>query len=219
MPRLTRSVTIPLALLVVTPLLLVHATISGFAAGRQKKPPAGTAAQTSSISALPLPVVEMREAILSAARSGDIEELRVPMQWNELPPEIDAPVAGEAVPQAPAAAAPAASDAGKTDPIAQLRRASSDGLGHEVLGALAAILEAEPAVVPHGRDVENSKLYVWPGFAIRPLSAASADDRALVERVAPADTEPSLKAGKYLGWRIVIGADGTWHSLGRGPRP
>lgn len=218
MPRLTRSVTIPLALLVVTPLLLVHATISGSAAGRQKKPPSGSTAQTSSTSTLPLPVVEMRDALLAAARSGDIEELRVPMQWNELPPEIDAPPAGEAMPQPPGASAPAASAPGKTDPIAQLRRASADGLGHEVLGALAAILEAEPAVVPHGRDVENSKLYVWPGFAIRPLSAASPEDRALVDRVSPADTEPSLQAGKYLGWRIVIGADGTWHSLGRGPR-
>ena len=218
MPRLTRSVTIPLMLLVVTPLLLVHATISGSASGRPKKPPAAAAPQTSSTSALPLPVLEMREAILAAARSGDIEELRVPMQWNELPPEIDAPAAGEAMPQSPGAAAPAGAAAGKADPIAQLRRASADGLGHEVLGALAAILEADPAVVPHGRDVENSKLYVWPGFAIRTLSPASPEDRALVERVSPADTEPSLKAGKYLGWRIVIGADGTWHSLGRGPR-
>lgn len=217
MPHLSRSVTIPLAILVVTLLLLVHVTMSGYAAGRQKSPPASTASPTSPASALPLPVAEMREAILAAARSGDIEELRLPMQWNELPPEIDAPAVGETVPQQPGATA-AAAPPGSADPIAQLRRASADGLGHEVLGALAAILETEPAVVPHGRDVENSKLYVWPEIAIRPLSAASAQDRALVEQISPADAEPSLKAGKYLGWRIVIGADGTWHSLGRGPR-
>lgn len=214
MPRLTRSVTIPLLTLVVTVLSLVHASGPAVSSGGQKRPAASVPAPRSAVSALPLPVIEMREAILAAAHSGDIEELRVPIEWNELPPQIDAPAVGDPVPPPPGPT----TSAGRIDPIAQLRRASSDGLGHEVLGALVAIFREMPAVVPHGRDVENSHLYVWPGFALRPLSASSAEDRAAVDRVSPADTEPSLKTGSYLGWRIVIGADGTWHSLGRGPR-
>ena len=43
---------------------------------------------------LPEPVEEMRQAILAATHSGNIEDLRVPLDWNELKPEVAAP-AGE----------------------------------------------------------------------------------------------------------------------------
>ena len=39
---------------------------------------------------LPAPVEEMRQAILAAAHSGNIDDLRVPLDWNELKPEVAA---------------------------------------------------------------------------------------------------------------------------------
>ena len=37
---------------------------------------------------LPNAVSEMRDAILAAARSGRLDELLIPIQWNELPPDF-----------------------------------------------------------------------------------------------------------------------------------
>ena len=39
---------------------------------------------------LPAPVEEMRQAILAASHSGNIDDLRVPLDWNELKPEVAA---------------------------------------------------------------------------------------------------------------------------------
>ena len=39
----------------------------------------------------------------------------------------------------------------------------------------------------------------------------------LLRLVPPAAAKDMRSAGKYTHWRIVIGADGTWHSFRRGP--
>ena len=70
---------------------------------------------------LPAPVREMRDAILAAVQSGDIEDLRVAVEWNELRPHV----ADEAV----------------DDPIAYWKRISGDGEGREVLAVLGEILD------------------------------------------------------------------------------
>ena len=148
---------------------------------------------------LPGPVQDMREAILNAVRSGRIEELRHAWELNELKPDLGVAPAGG-------------------DPIAQWKRISGDGEGREILAVLGEILEAGYVVLPLGRDLENSKIYVWPYFAEVALDTLTpAQEVEMLRLVAPAQLKEMRSAGKYTHWRIAIGADGTWHSFRRGP--
>lgn len=148
---------------------------------------------------LPGPVQDMREAILSAVRSGQIEELRYAWDLNELKPDLGVVPAGG-------------------DPIAHWKRISGDGEGREVLAALGEILDAGYVVLPLGRDLENNRVYVWPYFAEVALDTLTpAQEVELLRLFAPAALKDMRAAGKYTHWRIAISADGTWHSFRRGP--
>jgi hypothetical protein len=147
---------------------------------------------------LPAPLEEMREAILSAVRVGRIEELRHAYELNELKPDLGiGPV---------------------SDPVAHWKKISGDGEGREILAALAEILETGYVVLPLGRDLENNRIYVWPYFAEVPLDRLTpAQEVELLRLVEPAAAKKMKATGKYAYWRIAIGADGTWHSLRKGP--
>ena len=143
---------------------------------------------------LPAPVAEMREAILAAVRSGNIEELRHAFELNELKPELGPEPVG--------------------DPVAYWKKISGDGEGRELLAALAELLDAGYVTLPLGRDLENNRIYVWPYFAEVPLDKLSpAQEVELLRLVAPAAAKEMKVNRKYAYWRIAIGADGTWHSL------
>ncbi|MBO0741413.1 MAG: hypothetical protein J2P51_08295 [Hyphomicrobiaceae bacterium] len=146
---------------------------------------------------LPPPVEEMREVILSAVRSGRIEDLRHAWDLNELKPDL-----GVAA----------------TDPITHWKQISGDGEGREILAALAQILDAGYVVLPLGADIENPRLYVWPYFAEVPLDRLTpAQEVELLRLVTPTALKQMRLAGAYTHWRIVIGADGTWHAFRRAP--
>ena len=150
---------------------------------------AGTKAET-----LPMPVVEMREAILSAARSGRIEEMKTAIELNELKPEFGA----SPVP----------------DPITYWRQISGDGEGREILAEAINILEMPFAVVPFGKDIENSRIFVWPYLAETALDKLTPPQEVDLLRIVSPDEAKDMKAKKkYTGWRLAIGADGTWHSF------
>ena len=179
------------------------AQAAGREARQHKKAAVGTRCpprrSATAAEGLPAPVEDMREAILSAVRSGRIEELRHAWELNELKPDL-----GEAPRWA--------------IPIAHWKQISGDGEGREILAALAEILDAGYVVLPLGRDLENNRLYVWPYFAEVPLDKLSpAQEVELLRLVPPAAAKDMRSAGKYTHWRIVIGADGTWHSFRRGP--
>ncbi len=146
---------------------------------------------------LPTAVMDMREAILAAVRSGKIEDLRHAYELNELKPELaEHPV---------------------TDPVAHWKQISGDGEGREILAALAQILDAGYVTLPLGRDIENNKIYIWPYFAEIPLDKLTPpQDVELLRLVTPAVAKEMKALGKYTYWRIAIGADGTWHSLRKG---
>ncbi len=145
---------------------------------------------------LPSQVVEMRDAILAAALSGNIDELLVPIQWNELTPDFGA------------------IDAAK--PIEGWKKLSIDGQGREILAVLLDILAAPYAVTRRGADIENNKLYVWPYFAEVPLDKLAAAEHTQLLRLIPRDNyKAMIKSGKYGYWRLVIGADGTWHAFAK----
>lgn len=143
---------------------------------------------------LPTPVQEMREAILTAVRSGDIEDLRLALEWNELRPHVaDEPV---------------------DDPIAYWKRISGDGEGREILAVLAEILECDHAALPIGDDVENNLVYVWPGLSEAELSQLTPQQEvALYRLVGPAEVKAMRESGRWQWWRLAIGADGTWHTF------
>ncbi len=194
--RLGRA-TAPRFLLVIIAATLVH-WLTGEAAGEQKAEPSlqPQAGDLGAPVSGPLPgnVADMRDAILSAAVSGHIEELRAAIALNELSPDF-----GE--------------NAG-TDPIGYLRGASGDGEGREVLAALADILSLPPARVPGGRDIENSAVYVWPYLAERaPATLTPSEEVQLLRLVSPAAAKEMRERKKWLWWRLSIGADGTWLSF------
>jgi hypothetical protein len=143
---------------------------------------------------LPRPVAEIRTAILEAVASGDIAEMQTPLEWNELKPEV----AAEPV----------------TDIIAFWRRISADGSGRDILAILGTVLEQPHAVLPIGRDAENNRLYVWPRFSEVAEAQLTDADRAARDRLVPAAVRKEMaRRGRYLWWRLAIGADGTWHSF------
>lgn len=163
-------------------------------AGSAKKPPAlriyyGT-------EDLPGPVREMRETLLAAVQSGQIEELRHAYDLNDLKPELDAGFKG--------------------DPVAHWKKASGDGEGREVLAALSLVLDAGYVVLPLGRDIENNRLYIWPYFSEVALDTLTAAQEVELLRLVPPAAVRDMKAkGRYTHWRLAIGADGSWHSFRR----
>ncbi|MGI9380733.1 MAG: hypothetical protein ACR2OW_13910, partial [Methyloligellaceae bacterium] len=91
---------------------------------------------------LPEKVADMRNQILMAARSGEIEALRPVLEASELLPVLgDSPV---------------------SDPIEFWRTQSSDGHGLEVLAALMEIFNS--GFVRINSDTQD-ELFIWPYFA------------------------------------------------------
>ncbi len=197
-PRLCR-----MAVLVLAGLLLVHLGTSPALEGRgapSRLEPERHAAVSAApqahrqTKALPGPVEEMREAILAATRSGRIEDLQVPLDWNELKPDV----------------APKLID----DPIAFWKKKSGDGKGREILAVLANILQMRPAELPLGKDLENNIVYVWPYLAEAKLDQLTpAEEVDLLRLVSPEKAKAMRAAKKWTWWRLTIGADGTWHSF------
>ncbi len=145
--------------------------------------------------ALPAAVRDMLDAIMSAVHSGRIEDLSTAVDWNEMKPDL--------APGGPVA-----------DPIAYWKAQSADGQGRSILAALGNLIETRPGTLAAGKDVENSRVFVWPGFADKPLAKLSPAEEVELYRLAPPAEVAAMKAkGKYAGWRLAIGADGTWHSF------
>lgn len=143
---------------------------------------------------LPRPVQEMVDLILAAVREGRIEALADAVDWNEMKPDL----ASHPVP----------------DPVAYWKSRSKAGDGRETLDVLDRLLAGKPAVVPLGRDLENNRLFVWPRFADTPLTALSPAETADLALLATPEALAAMRArNRYLGWRLVLGADGTWHTF------
>lgn len=144
---------------------------------------------------LPEKVAAMRDALLSAARSGVIEALRTPLEWNELKPEF----------------AHGTSQASGGDPIAAWKAQSADGEGRQILAVLLEILEGPAVVLSAGKPGER---YVWPAFAELDLTALTpAQEVQLYRLVSPQDVTLMRQRKVWTWYRLSIGADGTWHSF------
>ncbi len=148
---------------------------------------------------LPEHVMEMRNAILDAAKTGKIEELGVPIEMNELPPVFGG------------------TGTMSGDPIESLRAiAKLEGGEAEFLKTIEAILTLPP--------LRDGNLYIWPYLVKRDLRSLMPDEqvdlKTALNSVLPDEkSETSGAKVLYPGFRIEIGADGTWHFLGRNDQP
>ena len=142
------------------------------------------------VSKLPEPVRRLREKLLEAAKTGDIEKLKPIIAANPSPPNLGAD-----------------EDQDK-DPIAFLKTLSGDPEGREILAILSEILDAGYVHVDVGTPQEA---YVWPYFARYPINALTPPQMVELFRILTSSDYDEMKSfGAYLFYRVGIAPDGTW---------
>ncbi len=157
-----------------------------------KTPPDVISQPIADLGALPAPVAAIREKILAACDKGEVEALRIPIDWNETRPLF----------------AKSGTFKAGTDPIEILKALSFDGKGRETIALIRAIF-AQPFVKIARGPVT---LYEWPAFTRHPAPPANEDDaRARWACVRFADLGRSNAEGRPRVTRIGIASDGVWH--------
>jgi hypothetical protein len=147
---------------------------------------------------LPAPVQRLRDQLMDAARTGDVEKLRpiievnpqlgVRLQTDPDDPEISEPI---------------------TDPVEYLKAQSGDPDGGEILAILLEVLEAGYVHVDIGTPQE---MYIWPYFARYPLEGLSPQQTVeLFKIITWGDLEQMRsELGVYSFFRVGITPSGAW---------
>ncbi|WJR67520.1 hypothetical protein QTA58_01770 [Neorhizobium sp. CSC1952] len=140
------------------------------------------------MSKLPEPVRRMREQIVEAAASGDIERLR--------------PLLGSGADQT------AVMNGESDDPIETLKSFSGDPDGQEILAIMLDILSTGAARFDAGTPDET---YVWPYFTGKALDALTPPERVDLLRIVTAGDLAGMEDnGNYNFFRAGISPDGKW---------
>jgi hypothetical protein len=175
------------------PLIDNHAAQSGSTATTPGNAASGSKATEFlfDISKVPEPVRKLRQAIVEAAASGDLERLRPLMNvgggLNQTQVTADDPT---------------------EDPIKTLHDLSGDPDGIEILSILLDILSTGFAHVGQGTPDE---VYVWPYFAEKDIKSLSAPEKVDLMRIVTAgDFSDMLEFGGYNFYRVGITPDGKW---------
>ncbi|MFA7414819.1 MAG: hypothetical protein WC048_10055 [Rhizobium sp.] len=143
----------------------------------------------------PEPVRRLRQLIIEAAASGDIERLRPLL--NPGPNQTQVML-----------------DPGDPDPIATLKGLSGDPDGIEILAILLDVLSTGFVRVDSGTADE---MYVWPYFAEKPLTTLTAPEKVELLRIVTAgDYTDMLEIGNYNFFRVGISPDGQWKTFTAG---
>lgn len=138
---------------------------------------------------LPEPVRKTWQALVDAARSGDINALRPLIAAQPEPPTF---TFGDVA-----------------DPIEHLKSLSGDPEGRETLAILLEILEIGFAHVEVGTENE---MYLWPYFADVPLERLTPQQMVELFTILTAgDYQDMLSYGAYIFFRVGISPDGTWN--------
>lgn len=141
------------------------------------------------LATLPEPVKKMRIALVEAAASGDIEQLR--------------PLLGTGADETQVTVGDA-----PDDPIQALKSLSGDPDGREVLAILLDIISTGAAHTDKGTAQEA---YVWPYFAEKNLDTLSPPEMVELYRIVTAGDVTDMKEfGGYNFYRLGIGPDGKW---------
>ena len=137
---------------------------------------------------LPEPARRMRELILKAARSGDIERLRPLIGVGDRQTQL-------------------AFDELQSDPIEFLKSASGDPDGYELLGILVEVLESGFVRV----EEPEGALYVWPYFFAYPIKDLTPAQKVeLFGILTGGDWEDMQEFGAYIFYRLAITPEGEW---------
>jgi len=151
-------------------------------------PPAAGPEIATEISRLPPAVLRMRDRILAAARTGDLQTLLALMKAN--------------------GSMPVFSHTQKQDPTAYWKENYPDSDGVEILSILITLLETQPVRVDPGTPQET---YLWPYFARLPIKALTPAQKVELFRVVTgSDYKEMLERGRYVFYQVGIGPDGTW---------
>ena len=152
------------------------------AAAEAPAPPAAVPVQ------LPPAVQRMRDRILAAARTGDLETLLALMRAS--------------------GGMPIFSHTQKQDPAAYWKESYPDSDGLEILSILISILETQPVRTDAGTPKEA---YVWPYFARLPVKSLTPAQKVELFRVVTgSDYKEMLERGRYVFYQVGIAPDGTW---------
>jgi hypothetical protein len=137
----------------------------------------------------PEAVRRMRELIVEAAASGDIERLR--------------PLLGKGVTETQVSLVET-----EEGPVETLKGQSGDNDGIEVLAILLDVLATGFVHVNKGTPDE---MYVWPYFAEKSLAALSPPEKVELLRIVTAgDFAEMQEFGSYNFYRVGITPDGQW---------
>lgn len=153
----------------------------------EDKAPAAPVEVLSDVSKIPQPVARMRELIVEAAASGDIERLR--------------PLLGKG---------PTQTQVGETDadPVETLKGLSGDPQGIEILAILLDVLSTGFVLTEKGTPDEA---YVWPYFTEKPLASLTPPEKVdLFRLVTAGDFAEMEEGGNYNFYRVGITPDGQW---------
>jgi hypothetical protein len=141
------------------------------------------------LSTIPFSVKKMRDLILEAAKTGDVEKLRPYIGSGDDVTMLSLGGFDE-------------------DPIDFLRSLSGDSQGQEILAIMSEILEAPLVKLNPGNDDE---MYVWPYFYAYPSEKLTPAQRVELFRIITyGDFEEMETFGNYIFYRIGITAQGRW---------
>ena len=143
----------------------------------------------SDIATLPEPVKRMRELLLEAAHTGDIEKLR--------------PLIGVGSEATQLSVTDIEGDA-----IDYLKGQAGDADGQEILAIMLDLLEAK---FVHSDVGTTEELYVWPYFVERQLDKLTPPERVDLFRIVTAGDYEDMKTfGAYNFYRIGISPEGRF---------
>lgn len=144
------------------------------------------------LSQLPKAVREKHDALLAAARGGDMAAIKSIMDKEPAPVTV--------------------SFGGPDDPIAYLKESSADGEGRELLATLADLLEAPYAAMDGG---DGDAVYVWPYLAASDdLSKMTPADEVVATQLLGFEGMKNEKElGAWYSWRTFIGEKGDWQAF------
>lgn len=141
------------------------------------------------LEALPFPTRRMRELILEATKSGDINKLRLIIGNGDAATQLS--LGGF-----------------DGDPIEFLKEQSGDPDGHEILAILEEILESGYVHVDKGTDQE---MYIWPYFFSLPIDSLTEKQRVELFRIVTYGDYVEFKDfGGYIFYRAGISPTGRW---------
>ena len=141
------------------------------------------------IEKLPAPVKLMRQKIIDAAKSGDVNNLKPLLGTSSDPTQLSV------------------SDNVK-DPIAYIKQLSGDGDGLETMAIMIDLLNSGYV---HLDEEDDEEIYVWPYFVALPIDKLSKPQLVeLFQIMTAGDLEEMKEIGTYSFFRIGITPDGTW---------